>query len=300
MTSISKLQIALSFVLFSGCVADSYRYGVQKSAYSTTPIAQKIETEVLVGGTKPQLDRVESFVQAPRRWVGRVFRRPEVTPAQEQTQRVAAARMASGYLAANGMTDVNVDVRVYDPKLQWQRLQDNPEISPIWKYTGGTAGWLRYTLLPMRAFHTDHYDPFSNTLHLNSARPLQALYESALAKEYQKQRELGPFNLGTGTYAMLQNVPFVPLVHNANAASDVLTFADAHLASDADELYPMVYSRLGTSAVSEALSVVALDAPFYTTPALRVGGGITGRLAGKAVQMSGEESKGFKPNQLLR
>ena len=276
---------ALCLFLFASCVADSYRYGLQNSKLTTTPISHELKTEVLVGGDKPQLDRVESIVQTPRKWVRQLFRRPELDESALQKQRTDAVQLASGFLAANGMDDVNIDVRMYDPKLQWQRMSENEDIAVVWRYTGGTASWLRYTLLPMRVFHTDHYDPYSNTLHLNSSRPFQALYESALAKEYQKQHKLGPVDVGKGTYAMMQNVPLVPIVHNFNAASDVLTFANANLDAESENiLYPLVYSRLGTTAVSEALSVVnvAPNAPFYAAPLLRVGGGMTGRLAGKA------------------
>ena len=97
----------------------------------------------------------------------------------------------------------------------------------------------------MRAFHTDHFDPYTNTLHLNSAQPLQSLFESASAKEFRKSRKLGNLEIGTGGYAMLQNVPFVPLAHNIQAGTDVLTYADLTLAPEqTSELYPLVYSRL--------------------------------------------------------
>ena len=55
----------------------------------------------------------------------------------------------------------------------------------------------------------------------------------------------------------------------------------------------MVYSRLGSTVVSETLSVVTLSpsAPFYTTPLLRVTGGIVGRLTGKAVLLERNRKK---------
>ena len=280
------LPILLIFTISSGCASDTYRYGLDQSSFSNNPISIESRSNVLIGGPKPRVDRFESIVQAPRRLVGKLLGKPMVDPETAMEQRHQATLIADRYFAANGIENVNIDIRVYDPKLQWHRLIQNDQIAPVWKYTGGTIGWLRYTLLPMRAFHTDRYDPYTNTLHLNSTRPLRALYEAASAKEYQRKRSLGPIDVGTGNYAMLQFVPFAPLVHSANASSDVLTYAQFNLPPDAQsDLYPLVYSKMGSTAVSEVLSVVTLspDTPFYTSPLLRVGGSIAGRATGKAV-----------------
>ena len=290
----ATLLICFFWTTFVGCASDAYRYGFEKTNLANQPISDVSSATILVGGEKPKVDRIEKIVQTPRRMVRRWFRLPVPDPSEAELQREEAVYLADAYLASNGISDLNIDVRVYDPKLQWQRLKENRQISPLWKFTGGTIGWLRYTILPMRAFHTDHYDPFTNTLHLNSARPLQALYESGLAKEYRQERRLGPLDIGTGIYAMMQYVPFVPLLHNARASSDVVTFAHVHLNEDLEsELYPMVYGRLGSTAVSETLSVVTLSpsAPIYTTPLLRVTGGIAGRLTGKAVLLERNRKK---------
>lgn len=296
--SFGKLAAGMLFCCisfsFAGCASDVYRYGFEKTKLANQPISEESSATILVGGEKPKVDQIERFVQTPRRMVRKLFRLPVPDPSEAELQREEAVYLADAYLASNGISDLNIDVRVYDPKLQWRRLKENRQISPLWKFTGGTIGWLRYTILPMRAFHTDHYDPFTNTLHLNSARPLQALYESGLAKEYRQGRRLGPVDIGTGAYAMMQYVPFVPLLHNARASSDVVTFAHVHLNEDLEsELYPMVYGRLGSTAVSETLSVVTLSpsAPFYTTPLLRVTGGIAGRLTGKAVLLERNRKK---------
>ena len=275
-------------LLMTGCVSDVYRYGVEPATLSDLPLNNDSTPTIRVGGVQPDVDRIERFVQAPRRWARKTFRNQEWNPEAENEQREAAVQVATKYIVENGLDDINIDVRLYDPGLQWHRLKSNQQIHPIWKYTGGAAGWLRYTLLPMRAFHTDHYDPYTNTLHVNSARPLQSLFESASAKEFRRFRSLGGLPIGTGTYAMLQNVPFAPLLHNARAGSDILTYAERSLDDETEsELYPLVYSRLGATAVSETLSVVTLapDAPFYTAPLLRVAGGVSGRMTGKAAAL---------------
>ena len=247
----------------------------------------------LVASAQPKLDRIEAFVQSPKKLFRKISRRPDLDPTVEARQQEEAVNLAAEYLAANGLDDVHINIRVYQPREQWTRIRSNEDIRPIWKYTGGTLSWLRYTILPMRAFHSDNYDPFTNTLNLNSASSSKALYESALAKEFQRHRRFG-----VGAYAVLQYVPFVPLYHNARASSDILTYSRHHLEEEfTDELYPLTYSRLGSTAVSEALSVVTLspNAPILTGPLLRLAGGTVGRSTGttmaKQQQDDEEDSK---------
>ena len=204
------------------------------------------------------------------------------TEAENQERLEQGLEFTQHYLAANGLEDVRIDVDVYSPGEQWRRLVQNEEISPFWKYTGGTLNWLRYTVLPHRVFDRNDYDPFTNTLSLSSAKPLQGLYESAMAKEYLKRRN----DLGVGSYAMLQAVPFVPLYHCIRASNDLLTYSDVHLDAELDrEVYPMAWNRIASTAVSETLSVVTIapDNTFFLSSLLRVAGGFAGRITGKAL-----------------
>lgn len=265
-------------VASAGCVSDSYRYGIDATISQARPHAPESTNPISHGVAQPKVDKLESIVQSPKRLFRKLARRPALDPNDEEDQRAAAVDVASKYLAANGLNDIQIDVRVYQPREQWERLQSNEDIKPIWKYTGGTLNWLRYSILPMRAFHSDHYDPFTNTLNLNSTQASKAIYESALAKEYQRHRRIG-----VGAYAILQYVPFVPVYHNGKASSDVLTYSEHHLDGElTDELYPLAYSRLGSTVVSESLSVVTLspNLPIFTGPLLRVAGGTAGRSTG--------------------
>lgn len=264
-----------------GCASDTYNYGVNPGAITNRPLVSESHNVISRGGEHPRVDRLESVVQSPRKFIRKLTRRPALDPDDEERRREEAVKLAEDYFSVNGLDDVFIDVRVYEPHEQWQRLQSNQAIHPIWKYTGGTLGWLRYSVLPFRAFHTDRYDPFTNTLNLNSDRPIEALFESGLAKEFQKNHRLG-----VGTYAMMQYIPFVPLYHNAKAGSDVLTFAQVHLdGENSDEVFPLTYSRIGETVVSETLSVVTLsaDLPFFTSPLLRIAGRTAGRTTGMSI-----------------
>jgi hypothetical protein len=125
---------------------------------------------------------------------------------------------------------------------------------------------------------SDHYDPYANTLSLNSDRPARSLYSAAEAKQYRKQRL-------TGTYAILQNVPVLPIAHHVTTTNDVLSYAEVTEQSQLQrELYPEAYSQIGRATVSEVLSVspLAAGAPFYTAPMMQVAGRMVGRISGEA------------------
>ncbi|MEL7499000.1 MAG: hypothetical protein AAFN77_15440 [Planctomycetota bacterium] len=281
---ILALYCLLSLAL--GCVADSYKYGTGQE-FKGSPVYVDQANVVTHGEPNRTVDRLEKVIQSPRRFVNRFLRREVTNPHEETEKRDQSLKFATEYLAVNGLGDVYIDVGCYDPSTQWQRLKSNQSIRPIWKYTGGTLNWIRYSLLPLRAFHNDRYDPYSNTLSLNSANSASAIYEAAQAKEYHQNRRVG-----IGGYAMLQNVPFVPLMHHANTSNDALTYTEHHLDGMLlDDVHMHSYSMLGTVAVSETLSVVPLpsDAPIVTGPLLRVGGRILGRSTGSQVSRQRQE-----------
>ncbi len=289
--SLAGLALLLTLACVSlGCVRDSYQFGVGDASrgglFSNGGLPGQAENRLAVGGHHPRIDAIESTVQAPGKWLKKVFRKPEIDPSQAEVDRQQAVAVAQEYLRANDLSDVNIDVRRYEPAEQWARLQANQRVAPLWKATGGTLSFLSYTLLPRRALHADDYDPFTNTLSLNSTRSTSALYEAAIAKQYRKQPMLG-------TYAMLQYVPLLPLIHHSQTTSDVLTYARVTEQTELEkELYPTTYARLGGAAVSETLSVTPLAAgtPFIVAPLMRAAGSTAGAISGQAVAKNGDKS----------
>ena len=231
---------------------------------------------VTAGGSHPQVDQFERFVQTPRQLAYAAMNKPTLTEWERQNNWASSVGMAQEYLSQNGLYDVAIDLRNYDPQLQWQRLQQNPRIGPLWKYTGGVVDWTLYTLLPGRALRRDRYSPFTNTLSINSDSPERALYEAASAKEFHQHEWLG-------TYAAIQVAPVVPLVHHAKVGSDVLTYS--HVTGQDEltrELFPRTYSRMGGAVVSEALFFVPLaDGNFLVSPAAQLVGRVAGQAAGR-------------------
>lgn len=265
--------------LSSGCISGNYRYGLNRDG-STDPLGSSPNSlAISFGEPSPHLVRMEKVVQFPRDAIRKLSGRPQLEPNDQLAQRSAAVDLAEEYLLANGMDELYIDVRTYAPREQWQRLRRNERVSPLFRYTAGSLSWLRYTLLPRTVFRSDNFDPFTNTLSLNSDDPARALIESARAKEFQRERAIGP-----GAYATLQFVPLVPLIHESRAASDALSYSQHHLEGRfLDQLYPLAYARIGSAAVSETLSIVTLapSTPFLVRPLLIGSGNLTGRSVGR-------------------
>lgn len=277
----------LAVWLTSGCVSSSYRYGLDRQGSAEPLPAKSASLTVSLGEPPPRLARLEKFVQWPRESIRKLSGRPALEGDAALARRDEAVSLAEEYLLANGVEELFIDVRTYDPREQWQRLRANESLHPLVRYTGGSLSWLRYTLLPRTVFRSDHFDPFTNTLSLNSDDPARAILESARVKEYQRERWIG-----RGGYAMLLWLPLVPLVHETRVASDALTYSEHHLeGSLQDELYPVAYARVGSTLVSETLSVFTLSpgTPFFARPVLVGTGRLTGRSVGRRMA---EDKKG--------
>ncbi len=270
------LLLSLGLLLAVGCAREQYRYGVDSATTGFARPTHLATNPVAIGGVRPRVDRLESIIQSPRRLVRR-FRKPKDDEATPQQLRQEAVDLTQSYLVANGLEDVYIDVRRYEPGEQWARLRENERIRPVWKYTAGALSVLAYTVIPRRALHSDKYDPFTNTLSINSTKPPKALYQAASAKEYRKHPRLG-------AYAVLQQAPLAPMVHHARTATDVLTYAKSSGQDElARELYPVAYGQLGGAAVSEVMFFAPLpaDVPAITSPLARVAGRVSGAVAGR-------------------
>ncbi len=267
--------------LSSGCVARNYRYGLETQGGAEPQRNSKASLTVSFGEPPPHLARLESWVQWPRESVRKLSGRPALLPEAEAARQAEVVYLAEEYLLANGMDDVFIDVRIHDPRRQWQRLRANDRLHPLFRYTGGILSWMRYTLIPRTVLRSNHFDPFTNTLSLNSADPARAILEAARAKEFQRDRWVG-----RGAYAILQYLPLVPLIHETRSASDALSYSEHHLEGQLlNELYPVAYARIGSTAVSEALSLVTLSpgAPLFARPLLIGSGNLTGRSVGRLI-----------------
>ncbi len=144
------------------------------------------------------------------------------------------------YLESNGLTSVRVRLNQYAPRDDWRRLVANKSVAAPWRYTLGTVNTLYETIVPGRLFGGDHYNPFTNTIHLYSDIPAIALHEGGHAKDFARRK-------WKGTYAASYLLPLVPLYHESIASADVFAYLEASGTVDQRrEAMRVLYPAYGT------------------------------------------------------
>ena len=156
------------------------------------------------------------------------------------------------YLDDNDMADVKIRVNQYHPKGEWKRLRGNKNIGAGWRYTLGALSVIDYTLIPNRIVGGDHYNPYTNTVHLFSDNFAIALHEAAHARAQIGHK---------GAFAASNNLPGAPLYHEANATKDVISYlenngTEQQVAAAKKVLFPAYGTYLSTISDSLAAPVV--------------------------------------------
>jgi hypothetical protein len=131
------------------------------------------------------------------------------------------------YLELNQLHSVKVRFNEWAPVDEWQRMWSNSQVGVGYRATLGLLTWLRYTLFPDRVFGGlpipfvgggDHFNPFSNTIHLYSSDLGVVLHEAGHAKDYARHRSRGT------TFVLPRLVPGVDLLQEATASQDAIQF----------------------------------------------------------------------------
>lgn len=223
-------------VLFglSGCATLPYGYG-SASRYRTSPKLEADTSQQIERGQPNQfLDSVGWVWSIPDKiilWDRRIGNHC----IGSQTESAIA-----DYLTKNELTSVKVRLNQYHPGDDWRRLRANDSVGAGWRYTLGTISVLGETIFPGRVFGGDHFNPFTNTVHVYSDVPAVAVHEAGHSKDFA-QREW------KGTYAAAYLIPGIPLYHEAKATNDAL----GYLLTESDEqtqrdAYEILYPAYGT------------------------------------------------------
>ncbi len=217
-----------------GCASLPYQFGAA-SAYRTSPDLQTLtEQQIERGEPHRFLDSVGWIIGIPDKlilWDRRVANHH----VGSQTETVIA-----DYLAKNELSSVKVRLNQYHPGDDWRRLAANKSVGAGWRFTLGTLSLVGETIIPGRVFGGDHYNPFSNTVHIYSDVPSVALHEAGHSKDFARRT-------WKGTYAAVYLLPIAPLYHEARATNDalgyVMTEGDVELQREA---YQILYPAYGT------------------------------------------------------
>jgi hypothetical protein len=129
------------------------------------------------------------------------------------------------YLELNQLRSVKVRHNQYSPLGELRRLRTNKEIGAGFRYTLGVFYWLRYTLIPDRIFAGvpfigvgDHFNPFTNTIHIYSGDVTVLLHEAGHAKDYIRHETRGI------SFVLPRFLPGVDLIQEATASRDAIQF----------------------------------------------------------------------------
>lgn len=248
-----------------GCCSPLAPRAITADRYYVSPeILAATETQIERGKPRPVIDTVGWVFGVPSKillWDRRVDNHRISYETELAMQE---------YLEANDLRHVKVRLNQYRPLDDWYRLTQNRSVGWGWRYTLGTLSVLGETLIPGRIFGGDHFNPFTNTVHLYSDVPAIAWHEGGHAKDFARRRY-------PGTYGAAYMLPVVPLWHESIATNDVLAYAQEHADAETQrEVYRILYPAYGTY-VGNALGGLA---PAYSSP-LYLGSVLAGHGVGR-------------------
>jgi hypothetical protein len=266
-STIASIILASTFLSASaGCAGKSQFY----SKLTPRDELRETKTPVAFRYGKPNwcLDGMQKIVELPSRVMlgGRL--KADRLPSEETRE------VLTDYLQENDLADIPVLVNDYDPLGQWQRLRENNQVSPGWKYTAGVVGLVNYTLFPGRVFARDTYSPFTNTLHVNTGRLSDSLHAAAYAKDIRTRKT-------PGTYAVANSLPGFALWKTTIAVHDVVAYAQA---KDSWQLESGVYRDQYPQVAVKTMAPVGLFMTPVGNVALAVSGGAVGYAVGRTVE----------------
>ena len=263
-------MLAICWLCGVGCAVTPYRY----SHFPDSDTATEAPAEIAIAYGRPHkmLDGVAWVAGLPSRLLPMHANVNNHKLSDETTDKLKA------YLRENDLTDVYVRVNQYDPGGEWRRLRENTRIAPGWRYSVGAAGLIVHAALPGRVFGGDLYNPFTNSLYINSDVPAVVLMEAAYAKDIHSRR-------WPGVYATINELPVLSLWRHTLAINDVLGYAQADDDWDVErEIYRVVYPQIGVHGALGGHTAAALGTalPLITIPIAAVGGAIAGHTVGQA------------------
>jgi hypothetical protein len=264
------LSAAFSLWSLVGCATLPYSYGSASQYRTSAELEAESGSQIERGRPNAVLDTVG--------WVWGIPDKILLWDRRIDNHHVGSETEAAiaDYLTKNELTSVKVRLNQYHPGDDWRRLVANDSVGAGWRYTLGTLSVLGETILPGRVFGGDHFNPFTNTIHVYSDVPAVAVHEAGHSKDFA-QREW------KGTYAAAYLIPGVPLYHEAKATNDAL----GYLLTESDEqtqrdAYEVLYPAYGTY-VGSALGGVFTGYGTYVASVL--GGHALGRI--KSSQIDG-------------
>ena len=142
---------------------------------------------------------------------------------------------------AEDLGDLKVRINQWAPVGELKRLWANKRVAWPYRLLLGFPITLAFeVVLPGRLLGGDHYNPYTNTVHLYSDLPPVSAHETGHAFDFSKQRY-------PGTYAALRFLPLTDLYQEFKATDEAIAYF-IHLGDRQNELssYKILYPAFGT------------------------------------------------------
>lgn len=181
------------------------------------------------------------------------------------------------FLTENDMRGVKVRLNQYAPIGEFKRLWRNSDVGVAYRATFGVLWWGYSALIPGRLFAgsffiRDHYNPYTNTIHVYSGHPAMLIQTCAIAKDYSQRRR-------KGTRAFCCQFPFVDLHEDGCANGDAIRYLHSLDATDdTANAYRLLYPNFGSALGRNLTFFVGHIVQNAVTVVLVIPGHIAGRV----------------------
>jgi hypothetical protein len=175
------------------------------------------------------------------------------------------------YLEDNELEALNIEFQTETPKDDWNRLEANTSINPLIKYSLGSAYWLGNAITKPSVWGRNYYDPYTNTMHINSNNNLEIMAEMSYAKIIQRQSY-------PGLYALGSKLPFISILVQKQKTNEMIAYAKLKQDWELEKatIRKMYPGMLNGSSKDIGRVAGLFFGPFYLRPAISVGGVLVG------------------------
>lgn len=230
--------------------------------------------------------RIEAKTPAPRLLSSDILNAEEIPVKKTMVQRIRGSfpwnkaleplspttiKIMNDYLEDNELEALNIEFQTENPKNDWDRLEANTSINPLLKYSLGSLDWLSNAITKPSVWGKNYYDPYTNTMHINSNNPIEIMAEMSYAKIIQRQSY-------PGLYALGSKLPFISIFAQKQKTNEMIAYAKLKQDWELEKatIRKMYPGMLNGSSKDIARVAGIFFGPFYLRPAISVGGVLVG------------------------
>jgi len=171
-------------------------------------------------------------------------------------------KILNDYLEKNELELLEVKLQQETPKEDWKKLQENESVNPLIKYSLGSINWVESVVVRPSFWGINRYDPFTNTLHINSNDPVAILAELSTAKIIKSKKN-------PGLYALASTIPLISIYTQKQKTNEVIAYAKT---TQDWELEKTTYRNMYPRILDGSSNAGFLFTSFYVGPAITLTG----------------------------